>query len=372
MAKPLAPAQNFDPFGQFKSGISAGPPWQSIVDFAMDPSFCGKRFYPRQLTAAKLVYLETEQMTQYDIDVINQWAEGFKDKTAPYGVQPDIWDRVAYLKEHGYHHFPHVQFVGGRRGSKGILGGLFGAERLAYFYSLGDWQRYFGLDPGTVGEVTVVATSQYQAARRLFADIRRTVENCDYLKRHIVGNRYTEFSIRTPADERVISDMKLAGVPVDREIATLYVNASSSSSTSIRGGSTIMAGYDEMAHLISGTGSSKTGDEIYHCLDPATRVLCSDLTWKPIGDLEAGDKIVGYDEYADQPGHAGRRRLREATVLGVQRQHGRAFRLSFVDGTSVVCSPNHRWLRVNYIANQGGHRREINDKTDAFASQGLS
>jgi hypothetical protein len=261
--------QNFDALSDFKNTLRAGPPWSSVVDFALHRSFCGKKLYPRQLTLLKLIYLETEQMTDYDLDVINSWAQGFKRHIDIVGTPPDVWDRVKYLQDNGYRHFTHVQFVGGRRGSKGIEGGVLGAERLAYFYSLDDWQAHFGLDPGSVGELTVVSTSQATASRRQFSDIRRTVMGCQYLRTHIVGNRYTEFSLRTPADEERINALQIAGVPVDHEIASLQVTAASTVSSSVRGGASFCIMFDEMAHMIMGTDSTKSGEEIYEALLPS-------------------------------------------------------------------------------------------------------
>lgn len=353
MTKPVVLTQNFDPIGQFKAGISSGPPWQSIVDFATHKSFCGKRLYPRQMTLLKLIYLETETMTDYDREVISGWAETFKDFHRPVGVQPDIWDRIDYLKANGFTHFPHVQMVMGRRASKGIMGGIVGAERIAWLYSLGSWQQHFNQVPGQVAEVMVVANSLSQAVTRQFRDIRNTVLNCEYLRPHIVSDKQTEFYIRTPGDEQTIAENKIAGITTEREIATIYCKASSSVSTSGRGGTAIAIFYDEMAHMLAGTGSTKTGEEIY-CLDPATRILCSDLVWRPIGELDDGQKVVGYDECADKPGVGGRRRLREATIKHVWRNRSEAVRLNFLDGTSVVCSPNHHWLRVNSVKG-GGH-----------------
>lgn len=263
------PNGEWDVVTPFQSGMKQGPPWDSIVDFATHKSFCGKRLYPRQMTLLKLIYLETEQMTDYDRDVIGGWAESFKNYNNPHGVQPDIWDRIAYLKGHGFTHFPHVQMVMGRRASKGILGGILGAERIAYLYSLGSWQQHFNQVPGQVAEIMVVATSLSQAVTRQFRDIRNTVLNCEYLKQHIIGDKQTEFYIRTPGDEQMITENRLAGITSEREIATIYCKASSSVSSSGRGGTGMFNAYDEMAHMISGTGSAKTGEEIYDAFQPS-------------------------------------------------------------------------------------------------------
>lgn len=38
----------------------------SIVEFAEHDAFCGKVLYPRQKTLLKVIFLETENLTDYD------------------------------------------------------------------------------------------------------------------------------------------------------------------------------------------------------------------------------------------------------------------------------------------------------------------
>lgn len=270
MAKKVAaPASGFDPFSSMKNILNTGAPWDSIVDFATHKSFCGIELYPRQQTMLKLIYLETENMTAYDVEVISRWAESFADPTQPIGVQKDIWERVEYLKQHGYRCFPHVQAVMGRRAGKGMIGGICGAEHLAYMYSLDDWQKHFGLPDGKDGYVNCIATTQTQAKRFQFADIRQTIERCEYLQPAISSSLDSIITLRTPADERRILRLKKSGVPVDREIASLKVVAASSNSASGRGSTTFANFYDEFAHMLSGTGSVRTSEEVYDGYQPA-------------------------------------------------------------------------------------------------------
>lgn len=233
------------------------------------PSFCGRRLYPRQQTLYRLIFLETEHMTAYDLEVIEEWRRGFLRRRDTFGVQPDIWERIQYLKDHGYRRFPHIQLVLGRRGSKGLIGGGLGAEQMAYLFSLDDWQRHYEIDQGQNAVVSVVATSQGQAQKLQFADIRRTVERCRYLQPHIATSKEYYLSLRTPADVRYLAELKAAKVPVDHEIATITAQAFSASSTAGRGGVAIANFFDEMAHMVMGTGSVKSGDEIYHAYKPA-------------------------------------------------------------------------------------------------------
>lgn len=265
----LIETQSEGPLNTFRNALATKRPWDSIKDFAMHPSFCGQKLYPRQLTLLKLIYLETENMTAYDIDVIDSWREGFLKKKDTFGVQPDIWQRVEFLKSRGYTHFPHVQAVLGRRASKGYMGGILGAERIAYLHSLDSWQRHYSLKAGTEGWLQVFATSQQQAQRTQFADIRYLVENCKYLQPWISTSKEGYFSIRTPADLRRIAELESKKVRVEREIASLKAIALSSNSATGRGLSTFSIFFDEMAHMIFGSGSTKSGEEIYDAAEPS-------------------------------------------------------------------------------------------------------
>lgn len=258
----------FSPIATLRKGIRRAQPWDSIIDFATHKSFCGKKLYPRQRTLLKLIKLETENFSDYDRAVIEEWTKGFVSHR-PEGVQPDVLERVEHLKARGYTHFPHVELILGRRGSKGISGGVLGAERLAYFHSLGDWQAQYDMDPGADGYLTVVATNMTQAMRFQFNDIRRTVEKCRYLQPHISTSKEGFLSLRTSADIARIAEMKLANIPIEREIATLRAIAMSSNSASGRGAANFAMYYDEFAHMIQGTGGKQSSEEVYSAYQPS-------------------------------------------------------------------------------------------------------
>ena len=84
------------------------------------------------------------------------------------------------------------------------------------------------------------------------------------------------------------------------------------------------------------------------CLDPDTRVLMADLTWRRIDDVEVGDLLVACDEFG-APGTE--RKMRTAVVEAKADSVDEAYRIKFDDGTAVVCSGRHRWL-----ANTAGSR----------------
>jgi len=253
---------------QFRQSLVNEPTWDSIIDFATHPSFCGKKLYPRQMTLLKLIYLETENFTAYDIDVIEEWRNGFSFAKTPIGVQADIWDRIHYLKSRGYHHFPHVQAVMGRRASKGMIGGILGAERLAYFLSLDDPQTYFGVDASAL-YMNIVATNIIQAKQFLFADIRQTVESCPFFEPYISTSKEYGITLRTNADKRRIAEYEHRNLPIDHEIASLRCLAMSSTASSGRGATSFCIMFDEMAHMLTTTEGPRSSNEIYSSYTPS-------------------------------------------------------------------------------------------------------
>ncbi|MEU7787673.1 terminase TerL endonuclease subunit [Amycolatopsis sp. NPDC049159] len=91
-------------------------------------------------------------------------------------------------------------------------------------------------------------------------------------------------------------------------------------------------------------GDDEESAEVY-CLAPETRALRADLTWGPIGDLQPGDELVGFDENVPDGQH--RRSLQPATVTSVDRVMQPCYRVTLTDGRTVVASANHRWLAKN-------------------------
>jgi RNA polymerase sigma factor (sigma-70 family) len=75
-----------------------------------------------------------------------------------------------------------------------------------------------------------------------------------------------------------------------------------------------------------------------YCLVPTTPVLTADLRWVPMGDLEAGQQLVAFDESGPL------RKLRRASVTETSRRLAECVRVEFTDGRQVVCTPGHKWL----------------------------
>ena len=270
------------------SSLATKAPWESVVDFCTHKSFCGFPIFPRQATLLKLIFLETDSMTAYDLEVINQWCEGFKRHRDVYGVQPDIWERIAYLKARGYRRFPHIQAVLGRRASKGVIGGFLGTEQIAYLFSQDNPQAHYGIAEGKDVFLNVGATSQTQAQRHQFGDIRAMVSRCAYLQPgNNNGAGISEVKdhllrVRTRADMRKIAELQAAKVPIEHPIASLWAVALSASSVAGRGATSYANMFDEFAFHIHGSGSVKSGEEIYEDWQPSLGQFGKDaLTYVP-------------------------------------------------------------------------------------------
>jgi DNA repair photolyase len=79
-----------------------------------------------------------------------------------------------------------------------------------------------------------------------------------------------------------------------------------------------------------------------YCLGPETPVLHADMTWRPIGQVQVGDVLVGFDENAE-PGKT--RKLRRSIVEAVWWSRKPTLRL-ITEQTEVVTTKEHRWLQA--------------------------
>lgn len=95
--------------------------------------------------------------------------------------------------------------------------------------------------------------------------------------------------------------------------------------------------------LVSFSNLRAYGD--LYCLDPATRILCKDLTWRPLGELKIGDELIAFDETAPA---GGRRKFRTAQVESCDRIVRPSYRIRFTDGREVIASGEHRWLAARH------------------------
>lgn len=84
-----------------------------------------------------------------------------------------------------------------------------------------------------------------------------------------------------------------------------------------------------------------------YCLSPETPVLTSDLRWVPIGSLEVGQRVAGFDEENTKTSPERLKSFRywkDAEVLDVRRVELPCYEVLLEDGTRTIASEDHKWL----------------------------
>ena len=348
-----------------KQSLQSNKDIPDIVTFAEHPAFLnGSKLFPRQKTLLRLICLETENLTEYDYAIIEEWTKNFDFNGDRVGVSPDIMDRIAILKAEGYKHFREVINITGRRGGKGHIGGILGAYKNWQLLMLDDPQYHYNVDKSKDLYLFSVATNIEQAAKYQFADLSNAILNGPCFQPYIADSKERFIALRTPADVRRIAAFEARGIRPARLIASVRNMAVTSNSKSSRGAAAFAVMFDEFAHMLVGTGGARTSEEVYNaitpaldqmgkdaliyiptspfCLVPETPVLLEDLTWVPVGSLKVGDKLIGFDEYA--PGGKGNgRSWRQAIVEETSIINAPTLKLR-TDGPEVVCTGEHLWL----------------------------
>ena len=97
------------------------------------------------------------------------------------------------------------------------------------------------------------------------------------------------------------------------------------------------------------------------CVAPDSRMLKADLSWYRAGEVRVGDELLGFDESNGEARQGLRapkryRRLAKSRVLAVRNIKKPCYRLTFDDGTSIVCSADHMWLGGSHKSGGRGWR----------------
>ena len=262
-------SQELDFLSSATRALKKEPDIPPICDFAEHPAFLGRKLYPRQKTLLKLINLEVENFTDYDLEVIEEWSKGFSKTGVSIGISPDIWKRIDYLKENDYNHFKEVINITGRRGGKGHIGGILGAYNNWKLLQLDDPQWYYGIDRSKDVYLFCAATNIQQAKAYQFADLANTIIDADCFKPYIAEAKEYFVALRTPADTRRIAAFEARGIRPQRLIASVRNMAITSNSKSSRGAACFTVMFDEFAHMLVGTAGPRTSDEVYNAIVPA-------------------------------------------------------------------------------------------------------
>ena len=155
----------------------------NIVEFAMARRYLGEAIFPRQGTLLKLAAGQLDALTPYDHRVIAEWSAGFTRSlgsdnpsfVGSWGVQPDILDRIALMRERTGGGLEEFLAIIGRRGSKNFLGAILAADRLYRLCAIEDFTETFGIQRGKRLQIFVFAANRDQAIRNQLRDITNMV-----------------------------------------------------------------------------------------------------------------------------------------------------------------------------------------------------
>lgn len=319
---PFGPTNFFEMF--------VGPQVPDPITFVLGEKWLNRphMLYPRQATLLKLIFLRDDLFTPYDDKVIDEWEESFR-LTGTKGISPGIRERITWLKEQGAKWFREVLLVMGRRAGKGYVSGVALSYVIWNYMARGNPQEYYGIDRDKRISCLVFAGKRDQAKATVFGDVVNAITSSTCFAPYISKTQTESMTLYAPSDFIRMDNMRRKGIKTQRDIASLEILPKES---------TPMAGRGPSAFTL--------------CLDPSTPVLMSDLTWRPIGEVKAGDRVVGFDEFAAK---GKQRRLRDAEVEATWRTVKPGLRFTFDDGSSVVCSKDHRWLTRD-MGKGGAHK----------------
>lgn len=264
--------------------------------------------------------------TEYDHKVIDEWEENFRN-TGNNGIVPGVRKRMEWLNKNGAKWFREVMLVMGRRAGKGYVSGVALAYVIWNYLSLGDPQTYYGIDRDKRISCLIFAGKRDQAKATVFADLVNAITSSTCFGRYVSKPQTESLTVYAPHDFIRMQRMREKGITTMRDMASIEILPKESTPMAGRGPSSF-------------------------CLDPSTPVLKSDLTWVPIGGLSVGDRLIGFDETAEPKKQ---RRLRESVVQAKWNVVKTPVRLTFDDGSSVVCSLEHMWLTRDL--GKGGYHR---------------
>lgn len=261
-----------DPLTIAEADIDMTPFIPDVVEFTVSDRYLNKPFlYPRQATLLKLIFLQLDQLTQYDYDVIGEWGEGFtKFEPDPdarlrgeqskwqgtNGIQPDVLDRAEYLKANGYHWFREVVSIIGRRGSKGHIGGIAGAYVLWYYIQLGNPQRHYGVDPAKKLAAFVFGGKKEQAKANQWADFTSCISWSNCFTPFVSNSLGEIMTIFAKSDFAAMEEMETKGIPIGPDPATFLIEPKESTPISARGPASFCLHFDEMAHVVKGVAKA--------------------------------------------------------------------------------------------------------------------
>jgi hypothetical protein len=247
-----------------------------IGEFVTRPDYLNiETLYPRQLTLLKLVFLELDDLTLYDDEVIAEWTadfrlaegdDGIRRYQGSYGMPPDILDRADRCRGEGRPWFHDVIAPTGRRAGKGFCMSICCARVLWWLFCRPEGLHRFLHLPNTKRlNISVFAGKKDQAVGNLWRDIVELLLTAPCFKPFIARapRGGDTLLLYTPAQ---LQD----GQRPDPERALVEIVARESTRVAGRGPASVALFFDEMAYLTP-TGLSRSADEVFTAAAPANQ-----------------------------------------------------------------------------------------------------
>src|SRR5271155_403828 len=93
-------------------------------------------------------------------------------------------------------------------------------------------------------------------------------------------------------------------------------------------------------------GIEEFAESSEYCNPADAPIWMADLSFRPIGSVHTGDKVMGWERKGDH------RHLCESEVLAVGTRFALVVKVTMESGRSFRCTPDHRWLTTS----NGGRR----------------
>lgn len=249
--------------------IKYGKTPPDIMEFVFSDRYLNRPvLYPRQATMLKVMFLQDEMLSDYDLDVVGEWEQTFL-REGNEGCSPGVMERIKINKADGRKWFRETLAVIGRRGSKGFTGALANAYVLYNFMWVpGGPQAYYGIDRDKKIQNIVFAGKKEQARANLWQDINDVVVGGPCFSRWISRPQTERLTVYAPSDLLRLEEQERMGVTSDADQATFVIVPRESTVLAGRGPASYAQNYDEMAHVVA-TGANRSAGDVWTSATPS-------------------------------------------------------------------------------------------------------
>jgi len=278
-----------------------GPQVPDPITFVIGEDWLDKpNLYPRQGTMLKLIFLRDDLFTGYDREVIDEWIADF-ERTNPEaglenkftaetkGCQPDIYQRIDFLKERGYKWFPEVLLAIGRRGSKGYISALAMAYVLWNYMAKGNPQSHYGISQEKALACMIFAGKKEAAKMNLWGDLFAVLTTAPCFTEYISAPLAESLTIYAPFDFVRMRQLAARGISSAKDMASFQILPRESTLIAPRGPAGFIIGFDEAAH-VKNAGTTRAFGDVYNAARPALDQFGRDgfailpsSTWEMVG-----------------------------------------------------------------------------------------